>query len=167
MRKNKASQLQASTIIEKALGIHKNRMAYHKVNLEYDRSKDFSVYVAGGLVMSALSNIIDNAIYWVCRKREMLQGIYNCSICIKMDTEHFDGPAIAIADNGVGFLMNPEDVILPFRTMKPNGMGVGLYYVNLVMEMSKGKLLFVEPKDAGFGAEYNGACVVLVFSNSK
>lgn len=167
MRKNKASQLQASTIIEKALGIHKNRMAYHKVNLEYDRSKDFSVYVAGGLVMSALSNIIDNAIYWVCRKREMLQGIYNCSICIKMDTEHFDGPAIAIADNGVGFLMNPEDVILPFRTMKPNGMGVGLYYVNLVMEMSKGKLLFVEPKDAGFGAEYNGACVVLVFPNSK
>ena len=84
-----------------------------------------------------------------------------------MDTEHFDGPAIAIADNGVGFLMNPEDVILPFRTMKPNGMGVGLYYVNLVMEMSKGKLLFVEPKDAGFGAEYNGACVVLVFPNSK
>ena len=151
MKKNKASQLQASTIIEKALGIHKNRMTYHKVNLEYDRSEDFSVYVAGGLVMSALSNIIDNAIYWVCRKREMLQGVYNCSICIKIDTEHFDGPAIAIADNGMGFLMDPEDVILPFRTMKPNGMGVGLYYVNLVMEMSKGKLLFVEPKEAGLG----------------
>ena len=167
MKKNKASQLQASTIIEKALGIHKNRMTYHKVNLEYDRSEDFSVYVAGGLVMSALSNIIDNAIYWVCRKREMLQGVYNCSICIKIDTEHFDGPAIAIADNGMGFLMDPEDVILPFRTMKPNGMGVGLYYVNLVMEMSKGKLLFVEPKEAGLGSEYNGACVVLVFPNSN
>ena len=167
MKKNNTSKLQASTIIDKALGIHKNRMTYHKVSLEYNKSEDFCVFAAGGLVMSAISNIIDNAIYWVCRKRELLQGSYDCSISIKIDLEHFDGPAIVIADNGIGFLMEPEDVILPFRTMKPNGMGVGLYYVNLVMEMSKGKLLFVDPKDAGFRSEYTGACVALVFPNYK
>lgn len=167
MKKNNPTKLQASTIIEKALGIHKNRLAYHKINLEYDKSKDFPILVAGGLVMSALSNIIDNAIYWVCHKREKLLGEYCCSLSIKTDLEHFDGPAIVVADNGEGFMMNPEDVILPFRTLKPNGMGVGLYYVSIVMEMSRGKILFVEPKDAGFGPGYTGACVVLVFPNSK
>ena len=59
-------------------------------------------------------------------------------------------------------------MILPFRTLKPSGMGIGLYYVSLVMETIGGKLLFPNAKELGLPEAYVGACVALVFpSNNK
>ena len=46
-------------------------------------------------------------------------------------------------------------------------MGVGLYYVNLVMEMIGGKLLFINKEDANLPDSYCGACLALVFKSLK
>lgn len=83
------------------------------------------------------------------------------------DTTHFDGPALVIADNGRGFQMEPDEMILPFRTLKPSGMGIGLYYVSLVMETIGGKLLFPNAKDIELPEVYDGACVALVFPKNN
>lgn len=63
--------------------------------------------------------------------------------------------------------MEPDEMILPFRTLKPSGMGIGLYYASLVMETIGGKLLFPEIHDLGLPEAYDGACVALVFPNNN
>ena len=88
---------------------------------------------------------------------------YRKAIYVGSDVDSFDGPAILIADTGTGFGMEPEDMILPFRTMRPEGMGLGLYYANLVMETIGGKLLFPDREKYDVPKVYNGAFIVLVF----
>lgn len=167
LKKNKTTQLKASKLIARTLDIHRNRFLFHNIilssPLETNEADDFIIKGAGGLLMGALSNIIDNAIYWVSRKRERMDGNYKSAVLVTTDIKHFDGPAIIVADNGEGFMMEPEDMILPFRTLKPNGMGVGLYYVNLIMEMMGGKLLLSDSSISDIPSVYNGACAVLVF----
>jgi hypothetical protein len=86
-------------------------------------------------LLNALSNIVDNAIYWSCENAERVGNGYKPSILLSTDLKTFDGPALIVADNGAGFKMEEEEMILPFRTLKPTSMGVGLYYVSLVMSM--------------------------------
>ena len=125
---------------------------------------DFDIVGPGNLLLSALSNIIDNSIYWVKINSELQRDPqYRKAIYVGTDVDSFDGPAIMIADTGTGFQMDPEDMILPFRTMRPEGMGLGLYYVNLVMETIGGKLLFPDRNDYNIPSVYDGAFVVLVF----
>ena len=121
------------------------------------------MYGVGGLLLSALSNIIDNAIYWSCENAEREGNGFEPAILLTTDLKSFDGPAIRVADNGAGFKMDEEEMILPFRTLKPSSMGVGLYYVSLVMSMVGGKLIFTNRKEMGLPEKYDGACVALVF----
>ena len=46
-------------------------------------------------------------------------------------------------------------------------MGLGLYFVNLVMESIGGKLYFPDTKDLDIPTIYNGACIALIFSKMK
>ena len=94
-----------------------------------------------------MSNIIDNAIYWVSAQHELKGEKHKSSIYIDTDLSSFDGPAIVIADTGNGFQLDPEDLVQPFKTTKEGGMGLGLYFVNLVMDSIGGKLYFPDTKD--------------------
>lgn len=171
LKKNKLVQLKASTLVERAVGIHQTRFPFHHIELSTpileNESPDFEISGTGGLLLSALSNIIDNAIYWVMYKKAKSNGEFQGAIRITTDVEHYDSPAIIVADNGEGFQMDPEDMVQPFYTLKPNGMGVGLYYVNLVMQMIGGKVLFTDAKELELPDLYGGACVVLLFPRKK
>ena len=85
------------------------------------------------------------------------------AIYINSDTKSFDGPAIIIADNGEGFKMDIDELIQPYRTLKPGGMGLGLYFSNLVMETIGGKLLFPSNDDCTVPYIYSGAIVAIIF----
>ena len=114
-----------------------------------------------------MSNLIDNAIYW-SRERPVRDNTpIKPAVMITSDITNFDGPAILIVDNGRGFQMEPDEMILPFRTLKPSGMGIGLYYTSLVMETIGGKLLFPNINDLALPDVYDGACVALVFPKDK
>lgn len=52
----------------------------------------------------------------------------------------------------------------PFFTRRPDGMGVGLYYANLVMEMNGGHLAFPDADEADVPEEFDGAVIALVFA---
>lgn len=76
----------------------------------------------------------------------------------------FDGPSIIIADNGLGFSVEPEYLTQPFKTKKVGGMGLGLYFTDLVMNMIGGKLIFPDSSDLEIPKPYQeGACIALVF----
>ena len=168
MRQTQKIKIRSSILINRTLEIHKPRFSYHGVVLDcpsIQEGNDFIIQGVGGLLLSAISNIIDNSLYWTREQRDRMGNSFIPSVYVGVDHSNFSGPAIVVADNGQGFTMSPEDMIRPFRSLKADGkgMGIGLYLVSLVMQMCKGQLLFFEPKELGLPLKYTGACVALVF----
>ena len=93
----------------------------------------------------------------------MIGEDFKPGIYIGTDFNTFGCPAIIVADNGEGFKVEPEYLTQPFKTKKEGGMGLGLYFSDLVMNMIGGKLLFPDSSDLEIPDVYNGACIALVF----
>ncbi|WP_222166438.1 ATP-binding protein [Edaphocola aurantiacus] len=169
LRQNKPALSSAKKILEIAKRRNENRFAYHKIIFSCPvltgENEDFNVKVPTNLLISAVSNLIDNAIYWARSKRDQQRNdkSYKPAIYIGTDLYTFEGPAIIVCDNGPGFSVEPEYLTQPFKTKKEGGMGLGLYFADLVMNMIGGKLIFPDASDLEIPAAYNGACIVLVF----
>ena len=110
---------------------------------------------------------MDNALYWLrvgwpdvpTSTEEPERRLY---VGISHDFEA--GPAIVVADNGTGFQGDdPYNLVRPFFTRKPEGMGLGLYYANLAMELNSGQLVFPQLDEVELPEEFDGAVVALVF----
>ena len=84
-------------------------------------------------------------------------------------SHEFDaGPAVIVADNGTGFQGDdPENLVRPFFTYKPEGMGLGLYYANLAMELNGGQLAFPQHGEVELPEEFDGAAVALIFEEAQ
>lgn len=165
LKQNARIEVAMADLVQKSIDLNRNRFNFHKVEVEDRLLDSFHYKGATNLILSSLSNIIDNAIYWMDYKEE-IQGKesgYKKKLFIAVDTRSFDGPAVMIADNGNGFEMDSEQLVQPYKTLKPDGMGLGLYYVDLVMQSIGGKLLFPETARYDIPSEYQGAFVVLVF----
>ncbi len=167
LKKNRKTKTTAVNLIEVAKKMNQNRFKYHDVVFSSPpltgESKDFNIKGATNLLIGALSNIIDNSIYWTTAKRDLKGEEYKPGVIITTDIETYDTPSIIIADNGLGFHMEPEYLTQPFKSKKENGIGLGLYFVDLVMKMSGGRLLFPDASDLEIPKIYNGACLALVF----
>ena len=130
----------------------------------------FDSRFAFSLVVGALNNLVDNALYWLrvrwpdlpAPNEEAERKLY---IGVSHDFEA--GPAIVVADNGTGFQDDPENLVRPFFTRKPDGMGLGLYYANLAMELNGGQLTFPQPREVDIPGEFDGATVALIFKEAK
>lgn len=150
------------------------RLRHHRVQLDcplMDGVGDFRATFSLGLVLGALNNLIDNALYWmrvrwpdgnadgtVLKRRLFIGG----------SEDLVGGRAILVADNGVGFQRDtPESVTRPFFTRKPDGMGLGLYYANLAMELNGGRLAFPQRQEVDVPDGYDGAVVAVVFGGRK
>lgn len=167
LRQNKSSSSSAKDVIELAKQRNNNRFNYHKVIFSSPaltgENPNFSFKVPIGLLISALNNLIDNAIYWTTSKRDLVGENFKPALFIGTDVNTFGAPAIIIADNGDGFSVEPEYLTQPFKTKRVGGMGLGLYFADLVMNMLGGKLVFPDSSDLEIPKAYNGACIALIF----
>jgi hypothetical protein len=167
LRKNKKTKTSAVDLIEIAKKMNQNRFKYHNVIFSSppltNESENFNINGASNLLIGTLSNIIDNSIYWTTAKQDLEGEQFKPAIIVTTDLTTFDSPAIIIADNGLGFHMEPEYLTQPFKSKKDNGIGLGLYFVDLVMKMSGGRLVFPDITDLEIPKVYNGACLALVF----
>jgi len=170
LRQNKSSLSSARKVIEIAKRRNENRFNYHKIIFSSPilsgENEDFNFKVPTNLLISAISNLVDNAIYWTRTKSDLIKnskGMFKSAIYIGTDLFTFAGPAIIIADNGPGFSSEPEYLTQPFKTKKEGGMGLGLYFADLVMNMIGGKMLFPDSSDLEIPQVYDGACIALVF----
>lgn len=159
-------------LIEVSLKYSAMRLRFHHVEVDcplLDGIEDgFRSNFAFGMIVGVLGNLIDNALYWLrVRWPDIRQSGDHAErrLYIGVSRNLGKGPAIVIADNGVGFQGDdPDQLIRSFFTRKPNGMGLGLYYANLAMELQGGQLVFPRPEDAGIPEKYDGAVVALLFN---
>ncbi|TQD23578.1 ATP-binding protein [Methanolobus vulcani] len=110
-------------------------------------------------LLSALMNIFDNSIWWLNYYKIEMPEIY-----VDISNEFPGHMSIIIADNGLGFTSETSEIIKPFVTDKPDGMGIGLHLTHQIMEALEGQLLFPEMEIFDIPEKFeNGAIVALAF----
>ncbi len=152
-------------VIDQSLFNTEFRLASHKIEV-IPQYKDFRgqrrLKIAKNLLVGSLMNIVDNSIYWLQQKE--IQSIengqtYTKRIYISLSEDELY-VYLVIADNGTGFLIPTDDIIEPFVSAKPGGMGLGLHIVNEIMEAQEGRLFFPEIGDFELPLDFhNGATI--------
>lgn len=175
LRRDSRSKHSARTLIEAARRFNVLRLRHHQVRLvcpalESD-SPGFEAKFAFGLILGALNNVIDNALYWMRVRWPELPNAAATgprSLYIDVTTDFDAGPAIVVADTGPGFQDDdPDRLVRPFFTRKPTGMGLGLYYANMAMELNGGQLAFPQPGEVELPPGFDGAVIALVFKGQR
>lgn len=173
LRRGKKRKHSLNEIALAAQQIHSLRLARHRVSLDgFLSDRDGGDSVRDGslhsklyfhLAVGALNNLIDNSIYWLkVRWPEAAANTRKLYIGLSDDFEL--GPALVVADNGIGLQGDdPADLARPFFTRRPTGMGLGLYYVNMAMELCGGRCVFPHPGEVSLPEGYDGAAVALLF----
>ena len=167
LKQNQSSVFSIKKLLKSLKDHNSGRLAFHNIVFSCppitNEAEDFRIVGAENLLFSAINNLIDNSIYWTNLRYEINNSIPP-AILLTTDTKTFSGPAIIIADNGDGFKMDGDDMTKPFKSLKPGGMGLGLYFTSLVMELCGGEIQFINQEDIGIPKAFNGAVVVLVFN---
>lgn len=139
MVKSEIKPTDLSQIIKLVIDHNMFRFQDHKIRLFSNYKKDsLWASLSKTETISALNNLIDNSIYWVCRARQenRKMGIYL--------TDSIQGYAsVLVCDNGPGFKLPSELAVRPFVSGKPlnEGMGLGLYISLQTVRQMNGKLL--------------------------
>ena len=175
LRRDSKQQHSGRKLLDAARRFNMLRFRHHRIQLVCPslESTDeiFHSRFAFGLVAGALNNLVDNALYWLRVKWPDLPEPNNSNerkLYIGISDDFKAGPAIIVADNGTGFQGDdPENLVRPFFTRKPEGMGLGLYYANLAMELNGGQLAFPLPREVEIPEEFDGAIVALIFKEAK
>ena len=134
------------------------------------RDVGFQASFEFSLVLAALNNLVDNSLHWLRVKWPDVPtegGLPNRKLYVGVSRDLAPGPAIVVADNGPGFQDRPEIMVRPFFTRKPEGMGLGLYYASLAMELNGGQLVFPQPGEVEVPDDLNGAVAALVFKEAS
>lgn len=167
MVKSEIKPTDLSQIIKLVIEHNMFRFQDHKIRLFSNYKKDsLWASLSKTETISALNNLIDNSIYWVCRARQenRKMGIYL--------TDSIQGYAsILVCDNGPGFKLPSELAVRPFVSGKPlnEGMGLGLYISLQTMRQMNGKLLIQQNNEFDVEnlfkeQELNRSVVALCFS---
>jgi signal transduction histidine kinase len=174
LRQHEKKRHPMARVVDRLRRITLHRFRVHRVVLECDLSLEenpgFEAIFSFGLILAVLNNLIDNSIYWLqVRWAEEPTSWENSPRKIRIQESHdFEGgPCLVVADTGPGFRDDPADLVRPFYTRRPEGMGLGLYYANMVMELTGGRLLFPQRGEVDLPEEFDGAVVALQFSEIR
>jgi Histidine kinase-, DNA gyrase B-, and HSP90-like ATPase len=169
----KKSEIRFSTlskIVDIALDNFVFRFRDHRINVISNfRDNELQAFLSEAESISILTNLLDNAIYWLCYVRKENRTI---SVYITDQIRGFN--SIIVSDNGSGFNIPPDIAIKPFITGKPHniGSGLGLHVANEMMKAMKGQLQFLEKNDINLPSivtenQADRAIVALCFPKEK
>jgi signal transduction histidine kinase len=161
VRSSGRNKERASILIEQVLFNFDYRFRAHGIKVINGMDQgdpDFSVRCVRRLIVSTLTNLLDNSIYWLENKGSKDKRVY-----IGTTRDLPEGPSFVVADNGPGFLPQdtPEYLVQPFFSRKEDGMGLGLHIANEVAKIHKGRLLFPDHNDLALPKGIDGAVVAL------
>lgn len=173
LRRKRSRKVDIRELVQHGVGISGQRFERHQINVKFDLKEGvdepFTVQAQYELLLGTLTNLIDNSVYWL---RVRWPDVKNGSrrrrrMFISITDELPGGRTLLVADNGPGFVDDPDILIRPFFTRKPEGMGLGLYYTSVAMQISGGKLLFPQKGDVTLPRGMDGAVIGLFFPEDK
>jgi len=176
LQRDPARSVSASELIRRGTGLHEDRYERHSVvfsnwSADPKHSHEFTLKLPRGLIVGAISNVVDNAIYWSRYKKERDKLKNPAAVLALSYWDDETGGIIAIVDNGPGFQLSAEQAGRPFATTKAGGMGLGLYYCKTVMETVGGsiEILTVDQlRDIlDIPESYDGTAVVFSFKEKN
>lgn len=165
LRKGGDKQIDIKESINKAFSNYKLKLSDRKIIFEIVVEDGVStINVDKRFFITMLMNIIDNSIYWLETVNKVDKGIY---VNVKKENSSI---IITIADNGPGFKDDISDLIRPYFSRKPNGIGIGLYLIDTIM-LQYGKFEILndsqEIENCEIPKKYDGAILKLVFSKNQ
>ena len=175
LRRDSKQQHSARKLVEAARRFNVLRFHHHRILflcplLDGD-AEGFQSRFEFSLVLGALSNLIDNAFYWLRVRWPDVQAERESpkrKLYIGLSDDFEAGPAIVVADNGIGFRGRRSRASrTSFLYKKTRRYGAGLYYANLAMELNGGQLVFPQPEEVKLPDEFDGAVVALIFKEIK
>lgn len=161
LRKTIKSNENLVKVIDQALFNVEFRLKAHGIGIigNYKKYKGNSnAKIARNLIIANIMNLIDNSIYWLDRSARKEKKI----LIDIIENEKFI--SIVVADNGNGFALSPQEMVEPFVSAKPGGMGLGLHIIKEVMDSQNGNISFNEDGRYKTDRHFkNGATVILSF----
>ncbi len=160
-----------SKIVSTALDNYEFRFIDHSINVISNwKENKLEAYLAEAESISVITNLLDNAIYWLSYARKSGRFI---SVYITDQIQGYN--SIIVSDNGPGFNLPFDVAVKPFLTGKPHniGSGLGLHVANEMMTAMKGKLILIsDENDIDFPKpvkenKVNKAIVALCFPKEK
>ncbi|MBX8538335.1 ATP-binding protein [Pseudomonas cichorii] len=173
LNKERARKVTAKELMARSLDMNSGRFKRHDLvlsNRVLDGGVSFPISGPLNLLMGAINNIIDNAIYWARYQAQKDNKQGAVLIMSDWDEERKCG-SLAIIDNGPGFELPLDQLGTPFVSNRAEGMGLGLYYSKMVMESVGGSLVLCSAEelreDFDFSDAYDGAAVIFQFKEEK
>ena len=159
----KSKKVNLSSLIEKALFNVKARLEYHNIQLVEDTDKHIEAVVKSSLIMGALNNLFDNAIYWL-----NYYNIEDKKILIKL-YEKNNQIYLLIADNGKGFNISFESAIAPFITgrVDESSMGLGLHIIDNIISAHGGFLLLGNYEEENLDNSFKYGAILKIILKGK
>lgn len=139
MLKSEIQKINISQIVGKVIEYNRFRFQDHAIRLFSNyRKVELMAKLSKTETISALTNLVDNSIYWVCRSRVEDRMIY----LYVTDSFREGFVTVAVCDNGPGFKIAPELAVRAFVSGKPlnAGMGFGLYITHETMKQLNGHM---------------------------
>ncbi len=157
------ASLSVDALIRQALFNSQYRLDYHKIECSKRIAPDLHIMGKKGLILGILTNLFDNAIYWleyykVERKKIMLNAY--------RDNEFVH---IVVADNGKGFNINFEAALGPFISGRTDesSMGIGLHLTEQVMIAHEGGISHGDWQEEDLPEGFSqGAVIKLTFKGA-
>lgn len=150
-------------IIDNSLFNTEYRLRAHGIQVDLDYKEydgTTKIKASRSLLIGAIMNVIDNAIYWLEKSKRLDKKIY---VGLYEDDSYIN---IIFADNGVGFLLSTDSITQPFVSAKQDGIGLGLHIASEVLLAQNGLIRFPDFNDLSIPIDYqNGA--IIVFSLKK
>ena len=175
LRKEPARQIAVTRVVKAALSFYEARFSGHQVALSAPvltgDDPDFKVKAPSNLLISAVANAINNALFW-CRMLRDSNPDHKPAVAVRTSwNAQTDSGLIAIIDNGPGFTLSKDQAIQPFISTRPGGMGLGLYFADQTMEICGGSFEVTSASELSDELEipdaYNGAAVVFRFGRAR
>ncbi len=168
LKKNRQRRVKVSDILAHVKFLTERRFSLHEIMFSCPvltgEDTDFEVSGADNLYLGAIINLVDNAIHWCKKRRELDSQKRQMAIAIRTLPDWAEeGPCLVVIDTGPGFKIDFEDAVKPFVSTRAGGMGLGLYYARLVMESQGGAVMLADLSELDLPKVYDGAAVILRF----
>jgi signal transduction histidine kinase len=168
LKKNRQRRVKVSDILAQVRFLTERRFSLHDITFSCPvlagEDTDFEVSGADNLYLGAIINLVDNAIHWCKKRRELDSQNRQMAVAIRTLPDWAEeGPCLAVVDTGPGFEIDFEDAVKPFVSTRAGGMGLGLYYASLVMESQGGAVMLADISKLDIPKVYDGAAVILRF----